>query len=162
MALESKLLQIYVADHRAASAAVTERLAQMTAYTHLSFVGEIELLHRQFITEHEWLDAMAHRHGLTGGTLKRSAARFGEILGRLKLNGRLRSTSPLSPLIEVEMLIAAIAIKISFFQTLAAVPDLAGDSDDALEFLDQAHQQFEIVTKWHRALRREAFIARHA
>ncbi|MGB5951102.1 MAG: hypothetical protein WBG57_01160 [Ornithinimicrobium sp.] len=161
MVVDSKLLQIYVADHRAMSAGVTQRLAQMAEYTHLSFVGEIDLMHHEFIAEQAWLETLARRHGVAGGTVKRSAAQLGEILGRFKLNGRLRSKSPLSPLIEIEMLIAAIAVKITFFQTLAAVPGLTEDSEQVSELLDQAHQQFEHATKWHRALRREAFTSRH-
>lgn len=157
MPLDRDLLHIYIADHRAISTGVAQRLAKMTSYTHLPFACEIEQMHRDTVTEMHWLDAFSSRLDMDGGQVKRGGARLAEMLGRLKLNGRVRSTSPLSPLIEVEMLTAAVTVKITFWHTLAALPDAAGDAEHLSELLDQAHEQFEDITKWHRYLRGRAF-----
>lgn len=65
--------------------------------------------------------------------------------------------SPLTPLIETEMLIAAIAANITFLQTLTGLPELDIDADELTELSDQAHQHFEHATRWHRRLRVDAF-----
>ena len=54
------------------------------------------------------LRRIVRHHGLPENRLKQAAARIGELVGRLKANGELRRYSPLSRLLELELLLSGI------------------------------------------------------
>jgi len=54
------------------------------------------------------LTAVAERLSVSDDPIKRVVARGGELVARLKTNGRLNTYSPLSRLLELEMLLAGI------------------------------------------------------
>lgn len=56
--------------------------------------------------------------GLTVKRYRQVPAEIGERLGRLKLNNRLLGRSPMSPLLEVELLRGAVNAKSGFWETL--------------------------------------------
>ena len=68
------------------------------------------------------LDEILIRLECRPSRLKIAVARGVESLGRLKPNGQLRGYSPLSRLVELELLIAGILTKESLWQTLADRP----------------------------------------
>ncbi len=97
------------------------------------------------------LDDIVTRLGCRPRPWKIVAVRAIELIGRLKPNGQLRGYSPLSRLIELELLIAGILAKESLWQTLAIVQKhrstLSGFDFDALE--RRAMQQ-RILLEAHR------------
>src|SRR5690349_17051443 len=104
-----RLLGIYVNDHRAASAAaisLAKRCQRENAGSPLgdvlaSLVPDIE-------EDAATLNQVAEVLGARSDPVKVGAARAGEVLSRLKLNGQLRGYSPLSRLIEIETLLMGI------------------------------------------------------
>src|SRR5919205_708082 len=78
--------------------------------------GEIESDRRQLEALMRGLDIGVDRLKVAGGWL-------GEKLGRLKPNGRLLGYSPLSRLVELEVLSLAVQGKLSLWRSLRAVAD---------------------------------------
>lgn len=97
------------------------------------------------------------RLGIRRGCLKPAVAWTGEKLGRLKLNGRLRGYSPLSRVVELEMLAIGIAGKARMWRALEAT---LGDPVEGLDFgalADRADRQRARVEELHRIAARRAF-----
>jgi hypothetical protein len=131
------LLGIYLADHRAgadAGLARARRFADANATTFLS--DSAREVCRQIEEDVRTLDEIIERLGRRPSRWKIIAARGIELVGRLKTNGRLMGYSPLSRLIELELLIAGILTKESLWQTMAVVqqnrPELSGFNFDDL------------------------------
>jgi hypothetical protein len=89
------------------------------------------------------------------------AARAAELIGRLKPNGHLLSRSPLSDIVEVEGLRAAVQANVSCWGTLhqlaAREPRL--DTDRLMELLGRAQRQSDALEECRRQAVTEAFLA---
>jgi hypothetical protein len=145
-----KLLRIYVNDHRAASTggvALAERAARNNQGTELS--ADLEWLCAQLRDDADALATIADRLGIAENPVKRELARAGEVVGRLKLNGSTVGYSPLSRLLEIEMLLAGIDGKQSLWRSLAAValPEL--HDVDLHRLVQRASEQRERLMPHH-------------
>jgi len=140
----ARRLEIYLADHRAGAAAGLNRAKRFANSNAGDFLGESAArVCRQIEEDVGTLDEILIRLECRPSRLKIAVARCVESLGRLKPNGQLRGYSPLSRLVELELLIAGILTKESLWQTLAIVqqhrPELLGIDFEKL--LRQAMQQ---------------------
>ena len=120
-----RLLEIYLADHLAASTAGVA-LARRTAASNVgTALGD---LLRRLTTEIEddrrTLQAIVAELGFRESKPKDAVAWIGEKVGRLKLNGQLRGYSPLSRVLELEALSVGVAGKLALWQSLLSVPAL--------------------------------------
>ena len=88
--------------------------------------SDLEWLRAQLVEDADVLATVAERLAVTQNPVKRELARAGEAVGRLKLNGWAVGYSPLSRLLEIEMLLAGIDAKRSLWRALdaAALPEL--------------------------------------
>jgi hypothetical protein len=119
-----RLLGIYLADHRAAAAAGLKRVRRFADANEASFLGAAARdVSRQIEEDVATLQEIIDRLGYRASRWKIVAAQGAELLGQLKLNGRLRSYSPLSRLADLELLIAGIQTKESLWQTLGAIAE---------------------------------------
>lgn len=121
-----RLLEIYLADHLAASTAgvaLSRRTAQSNANTAL---GDVL---RRLVTEIEedrrTLQAIVAELGFRESKAKDTLAWAGEKVARLKLNGQLRGYSPLSRIVELEALSVGVAGKLALWQSLKSTPALS-------------------------------------
>jgi hypothetical protein len=157
---DHKLLDIYINDHRAASAAglalarrsLRNNEPSAVASTLRDIVHEIE-------GEIGVLDEIARVLSVRPDPLKRVLGRVGEFVSRAKLNGQLTGYSPLSRLIEIETLMAGVATKRQLWLSLASSE--AGKSLDAFEIEGLAHQaetQHARLTPHHHAAAAEALV----
>jgi hypothetical protein len=133
-----RLLNIYLADHRAGAAAGLARAKRFAAANATSFLADAaEAVCRAIEDDVRTLDEIFHRLGYRPSRWKMLAARAVELVGRLKPNGRLRGYSPLSRLVELELLVAGILTKESLWRTLSVVQqhrsELAGFDFDGLQ-----------------------------
>lgn len=141
-------LGIYLNDHRAGEA-VLVRLAGRILRSNRStpWASDLSELHEAIRADAATLDEVAEAAGVTGGSIKRLAAIVGVGVGRLKLNGHLLTYSPLSRVLELEALIAALELKRSMWATLGELasgrPPL--DVFDPTTMVDRASAQQEIV-----------------
>jgi hypothetical protein len=145
----ARLLRIYLADHRAGAAAGQARASRFAAANADSVLADAarDVCH-QIEDDVETLDEILARLGYRASRWKVIVARGAELAGRLKPNGRLRGYSPLSRVVELELLGAGIVAKESLWQTLAVVQrhrgELAGfDFDDLQHRAQQQRMQLE-------------------
>jgi hypothetical protein len=103
--VNDRLLGIYLNDHLAGSAAGRDRCRAAGEANRDSELGTFlhELLGEIIEDRRVLLEVMA-TIGITPSPVKTVLARLGERAGRLKLNGRLTSYSPLSRYVDLEAL----------------------------------------------------------
>lgn len=147
---DQDLLAIYLNDHLGAATAGVD-LVRRAAGSHDGSRGaELTRLADEIAEDRESLEAIMGRLDVSENVLKGAAGWLGEKAGRLKPNGHVVTRSPLSDVLEVEMLRTGTAARICLFQVLLAV---AADDDrlDRREIeqlidraQDQEHRLYEI------------------
>jgi len=131
-----RLLAIYLNDHLAGAALGVELARRLRSSNRddpemgaplAEICGEIE-------ADRETLVALMDRLGVARNPVKPALARVAERLGRLKLNGQLRGYSPLSRMLELEILSSGIGGKVQLWNALEGRFDesLGGFDFDAL------------------------------
>ena len=121
-----RLLEIYLADHLAASTAglaLALRAAESNSGTALGDV--LRRLSTEIEADRRTLQAIVAELGFRESKAKNAIASVGEKVGRLKLNGQLRGYSPLSRILELEALSVGVAGKRALWQSLQSVPGLS-------------------------------------
>lgn len=124
------LLSIYLEDHRAGAAgglALARRIADR--YGDEPEFAPLVALADEIDDDQHALDKIRDGLGADGGCVKRVAAVVGERLARLKLNGTVVRSSPLSRVLELEALLAGVGAKQRCWRSLRA---FAG-SDEVVE-----------------------------
>jgi hypothetical protein len=155
-----RLLGIYINDHRAGAAAglaLAERIRRENEGTPLGeALGE---LIPQIEEDHATLREVAEMLGVRSDPVKVGAARAGEMLSRLKLNGQIRGYSPLSRVLEIEGLMAGIQAKRLLWNSLEAAhrPELA--RFDFVALGQRAIAQREMLETHHGVAAQAAFAA---
>ena len=124
------LLGIYLNDHLAGATAGLG-LAQRTAraHQHRAENDELRRIANEISQDRAALLEIMAALGTAVRRYKTTAAFIGERAARLKLNGRIRSRSPLSDLEELEMLRLGVEGKAAGWRTLRAL----ADSDQRLD-----------------------------
>jgi hypothetical protein len=155
----SRLLGIYLNDHLAGATAGVELARRLRSSNRddpelgtplTEICAEVE-------ADRDALRRTMERLGIRRSCLKPAAAWAGEKLGRMKLNGQLRGYSPLSRVVELEMLAIGIAGKARMWRSLAGAlgGELAGLDFGALA--ERADGQRARVEELHRLAARRAF-----
>src|SRR5699024_6430162 len=102
-------LELYLNDHLTGATAGRARIRHMVQeYADLPIHDALRELADDLEEEHERLTRVITELGLTVKRYRQVPAAIGERLGRLKLNNRLFGRSPMSPLLEVELLRGAV------------------------------------------------------
>ena len=144
MSLDHRYLRIYLNDHLAGAAAGIALARRTLGSNPDPPLGPfLQGLVADFRVDKRLLESLIASHGLPRGRLKQVGAVAAERLGRGKLNGALSGYSPLSRLVELEGLRAAIATKHALWQTLMALPDLSPRPDAVEAALNRAEAQLE-------------------
>ncbi|MEN3282403.1 MAG: hypothetical protein V7607_3543 [Solirubrobacteraceae bacterium] len=122
MTSASKYLATYLNDHLAGSTgglALARRAASENQGTELgAFLSELS---DEIATDREALKEIMGALGVGLDHMKIVAARAFELVGRLKPNAQLRGYSPLSPLVELELLKLGIQGKLAMWRALGEV-----------------------------------------
>ena len=114
-------LDIYLNDHLAGSTLAVELSRRALASNQGTELGAfLGWLHDEIVADQTTLVTIIERLGVDRSPFKPAAAWTLEKVGRLKLNGHIRSYSPLSRLVELEGLEAGITGKRSLWQALEA------------------------------------------
>lgn len=155
-----RFLEIYINDHRAGAAAglaLARRCARESTPGPVSDV--LEAVAADIAEDRDTLERVAQLLGVRANPVKTLAARAAEMAGRLKLNGQLRGTSPLSRLIEREGLLAGIDAKRSLWVSLrtARRPELS--EIDFEHLAKRASEQRDQLVPLHRLAAAEALRA---
>jgi hypothetical protein len=153
-------LATYLRDHRAGAAgglSLFQRAARANADT------ELGPLLRQLTTEVEddcaALEAIMERLGVQPHWLKVAIAPVAERVGRLKLNRHLFRYSPLSRVVELELLIAGVETKRNGWRSLFALAERheALDQAQLAELIERASSQILRLRDAHRSAATDAF-----
>lgn len=117
--VESRLLSIYLNDHRAGASVGVAIARRCQASNRGNHYGEaLKEIAEEIEADLETLEAVMDALDVRRNLAKVVAAWSGEKLGRLKLNGRLAEYSPLSRLLELELLLLGITGKIEMWEAL--------------------------------------------
>jgi len=149
----TRLLVIYLQDHDAAAQAgqaLARRCARSNAGTDLgSYLSDRFL--PQIESEQAALAGALTAVSAAPSQLKRTALRVGEAAGRLKANGRIRSYSPLSRVIELEALIAGVHAKQRLWTSIETLTGSDGHRSlpDVSAHRQRAESQLEELQRHH-------------
>jgi hypothetical protein len=160
--LDRKLLGTYLNDHLAGSTVGVELSKRASGSNEGTEYGQVlDRIAREIEEDRETLKRLMDSLGVNHDRAKVAAAWTGEKLGRLKPNGRLFSYSPLSRLIELEMLALGITGKLSLWEALTEVADQDSRIDLAQlkELSERAERQRAEVWKLRQRAAREALNA---
>jgi len=159
--IDRKLLGIYLSDHLTGSTAGLGRVERMAKdFTDTPFRAELARLVEELTRERELLRNLIHQLGVPQRPHRQAAAWLAEHAGRLKLNGRIVGRSPLTLVLESELMRAAVLGKIGGWQTiLEHAAELGLDPATYERLIEDGHAQIEILGRIHEHARRNAFRA---
>jgi hypothetical protein len=160
MTTATDYLSTYLQDHRAGAEMgvnLARRLADENADT--PYEDFLTLLAQEIEDDIATLEATMERFGVDKSLLKTAGARIGEKLGRLKPNEQLTDYSPLSRVLELEMLRSGVQGKLALWDALYEVSDLDErlDRETLLALTERAERQLAGLREHHRMAAREAF-----
>jgi hypothetical protein len=157
----SKYLPVYLNDHLMGSTLGVE-LAQRIAGGHEGTdLGRFAAsLAREIKADRETLQAVMAELDASQDQLKVAMGWVTEKVGRLKLNGELRSPSPLSPLVELEGLSIGVEGKRLLWVALAETEEIAQRVGPARlqELIARSEQQREEIERHRREAARRALV----
>jgi hypothetical protein len=145
--MNRKLMKIYLNDHLAGSVVGRELAKRCLANNRDTPLGSyLETFLKQEAEEQDTLQRVMKRLRVRRTRWKLAAAWAAERVGRLKLNGRLRTYSPLSRLIELEGLLLGVEGKRAVWASLRhlALGPLSGlDLDALIHRSEEQQRRFE-------------------
>src|SRR4051812_22047004 len=159
--VDRKLLGTYLNDHLAGSTLGLELAKRARGSNEGSEYGEVlERIAREIEEDRATLQKLMDAFEIKRDRPKVMGAWIAEKLGRLKPNGRLLSYSPLSRLIELEMLALGITGKLSLWEALSevAAEDARLDLAELKKLSERADRQRAEVWKLRQRAAREALV----
>ncbi|KQY43974.1 hypothetical protein [Cellulomonas sp. Root137] len=136
--VDPRLLRIYLSDHVAGATGAIARSRRMArAYDSTPLGGPIGSFAEELEGERVLLLELSESLGLRLSRWKSVGAAAGERVGRLKPNGRLTSASPLSALLELELLRGGVNAKRGLWDSLASWSGALGLERARFEELDR-------------------------
>ncbi|HEU4739913.1 MAG TPA: hypothetical protein VFS54_12650 [Solirubrobacterales bacterium] len=160
-ASDNRYLGIYLNDHLAGAAGGVELARRLRSSNN----GDPELgeplarLCAEIEADRETLVRLTKRLGIRRDPVKPKLAVIAERLGRLKPNGHLRGQSPLSPVLELEILASGIGGKLQLWN---ALEQRFGGSLEGFDFqalAERADRQGQEVEDLHMTAAKRAFSA---
>lgn len=156
--VDRRLLSVYLNDHLAGAVAGSQRMRRTADTLARTPVGPaMDRVATEVAEEREELRALLGTLGVTQALPKQVATWLGERLARLKANGRPTRHSPLTTLLEVELLRSAVTGKWGLWQTLALLaPALGIDPERCRALSLQSEQQIATLDEVHAYVRARA------
>ena len=160
--IDTDLLGIYMNDQLAAGVAWREVARRSAGSNKGTPIGQaVDRVATQIAEDVETFERIMERLGIERSRVKATLAMVAERAGRLKLNGRLFSYSPLSRFAELDFLAAGIEGKKILWGNLRDFADLATrlpdvDFDDLIE---RAERQRAELEPFRAQAGREAFLS---
>lgn len=146
--IERRLLAIYLNDHLAGATGGVELARRARSNNRGTKWGEtLEGICVEIEADRATLEEVMERLAVKRSTAKVAGAWTAEKLGRLKLNGRLRGYSPLSRLLELEMLHIGITGKLELWQALQQTLGYRLSGVDFPALIERAESQRQTVER---------------
>jgi len=153
-----RLLAIYLNDHLAGATLGVELARRLRSSNEgdPEFGQPLAEVCAEIETDRETLIRLMGRFQVVRNAVKPALALVAERLGRLKLNGQLRGYSPLSRVLELEVLSSGIGGKVQLWN---ALEERFGESIDGFDFhslAERADRQGQRVEDLHLSAARRA------
>ncbi|PFG39918.1 nucleoside-diphosphate-sugar epimerase [Georgenia soli] len=160
-AIDRELLGIYLADHLTGATGGASRIERMArSYADTELGPELSALATEIAGAREELAGLIDRLGLPSKPHRQAAAWVAEHVGRLKLNGRLLSRSPMSVVLELELMRSAVAGQLGLWQAMVDLaPDLGLDAEPFRELAERSRGFQTRLERLHEHARVSAFRA---
>jgi len=156
--IERRLLAIYLNDHLAGATGGVELARRARASNSGTSLGEaLTEICAEIETDRATLEQVMEALGVRRNSLKVTGAWAAEKLGRLKLNGRLSGYSPLSRMLELELLHIGITGKIQLWQALQETQSARLARFGLPALVERAESQRAIVERLRLDATRQAF-----
>ncbi|MCK0113595.1 hypothetical protein MWU75_15725 [Ornithinimicrobium sp. F0845] len=158
-ALLTDVFELYLNDHLAGAEAGRARVRRMAeAHADLPIGPELPGLADQLDGEYQRIVRLLEELGLRRLAHRQVAARVLEQIGRLKLNGRLLRRSPMTPVLELELMRGAVNAKAGLWEVLVGMAgDLGLDPAEFQELADRVPQQSGLLERLHGEIAVPAF-----
>ncbi len=148
---DARYLRIYVNDHRAGAAGGIALAGRCARNNRSSALGvEMRNLVAELHSDQESLARIARHLKVAENPAKRLVMRLGEASSRWKFNGRLVEYSPLSRLLELELLLAGIDAKRSLWSALKSGAVSLPSDIDLNDLEHRASDQRARLRPYHR------------
>lgn len=157
--IDRRMIQSYLGDHLTGATGGRARAHKMAEWYEDSELGDdLGRIARELDEEFDHLAAVIERLGLRQPLPLRLLARAGEFVGRVKPNGRILTSTPTTPLLELELLRGAVNAKQGLWEVLSVHSDQLGlDRAEHDRLAQQAADQAETLTRLHALIRDRAF-----
>jgi hypothetical protein len=142
--MDQTLLAVYLNDHLAGAVLGSELNRRAARENRGTALGEfLESLLAEILEDKETLERIMRATGVHISPVKPRVAWVLEKVGRLKLNGRVRTYSPLSRLLELEGLEIGIRGKRCLWQALERAADPRLEAFDLSSLRERAERQLD-------------------
>ncbi|GAA1993663.1 hypothetical protein GCM10009718_34250 [Isoptericola halotolerans] len=157
--IDRHLFGLYLSEHLTGATAGLGRLERMTdAYQDTPFHADLSEITEQVRDERRLYRTLLATLGIRRRRYRQLIAGVGERVGRLKLNGRVVERSPLTMMLEVELIRSALLGKMGGWQTLQEYADDVGlDPERFADLIELAHRQIAVLDRLHEHVRERAF-----
>lgn len=146
--IERRLLVIYLNDHLAGATGGVELARRARSSNRDTKWGEtLATICTEIEADRTTLEEVMEQLAVKRDSAKIAGAWAAEKLGRLKLNGRLRGYSPLSRLLELEMLHLGITGKLELWRALQHTLDAKLARFDLAALIERAESQRQTVER---------------
>jgi hypothetical protein len=147
-----RLLAIYLNDHLAGSTVGVELVRRMRSSNKgdTEFGEPLATICEEIEADRATLEALMERLDVGRNTMKTTGAFIGEKLGRLKFNGQLTGYSPLSRVLELEVLAAGVGGKLRLWRALASTLGVTVEGFDFDALATRAERQISRLEDLHR------------
>lgn len=161
--LERDILGLYLSDHLTGSTAGSDRLDRMAKEHEGAAMGSaLADLAAEIARERAFLKDLIVLLQVRRRPHRQAAAWVAEKAGRLKINGR-PGGSPMTPLLEIEIMRSAIVGKRGVWETLAELaPDLGLPREMFTDLAQRGREQVEMLDRLHEEVVARAFRAEDA
>jgi hypothetical protein len=153
-------LETYLQDHRAgaeAGSSLARRMHKENEGT--QYEQFLDHIADEIAEDVVVLEQLMERLGVDRSTFKEAGARLGELVGRLKPNNELFGYSPLSRVLEFEMLRSGVQGKLGLWDSLMEIAPVDDrlDPEEIAQLITRAEAQLKGLRVHHRLAAREAF-----
>lgn len=156
--IERRLIGIYLEDHYAGSSGGVELARRLRASNRdTEWAGDLERLCVEVEEDREALRDVMRALGVRRNLPKAYGAWALEKVGRLKLNGQLTGYSPLSRLVELEMLMIGVTGKLGLWDALRRADRPELKEFDLVALGKRADAQRKVIKTIHRSAADLAF-----
>jgi hypothetical protein len=142
-------MAVYLNDHAAGAAGVTRRAERLAREEHGADRGYLDGFVTELHGERDILRRIMQDHGVAERRWKQVVARVAEVAGLLKMNGTGLRRSPLSSVLELELIVGGVNAKRALWRSLQEAEAI--DDPLAEQLIAQADDQIRRLMSIHDA-----------